>query len=260
MPDASEVDVDIVLASLPFAQETFPDTQPKLRTVALAELSATLDALERARASGYKVAEAAQVFVLARGLLRAELSRRLDESAQDIQFDLRPSGKPDIRRRNALGASAPRPDWRFSVSHTGPHVCLAFARGRDVGVDIERATRPVRPLDIAKRYFTAREFKALEAVPDAVRNRAFFAGWTRKEAIVKARGLTMAESLTTLTVDLTHDRTHPGYEDAPEVSNRAECRLTTFETPDSGLMGAVAVVGDLRPRLRLEVLSVAPFD
>jgi phosphopantetheinyl transferase len=256
MPDDAEIDVDVVLASLPDHREG----PTAYRKVALSELSTTLDPDERTRAGAYRIPEAAQIFTLARGLLRAELSRRLGERPQDIHFDVRPSGKPDVGPSHIATSNGARPDWRFSVSHTGPHVCLAFALGRDVGVDIERASRSVRPLEIAKRYFTAREFHALEAAPDALRNRTFFAGWTRKEAIVKARGLTMAESLTTLTVDLEPDRIHPGYKDAPDVSGRALCRLTTFENAELGLMGAVAVLGHLVPRLKIEVLSVAPFD
>jgi phosphopantetheine--protein transferase-like protein len=256
MPDAPEVDVEVILASLPHDREGSTAN----RKVALSELSAMLDPDERTRAGAYRIAEPAQVFTLARGLLRAELSRRLGERPQDIHFDVRPSGKPDVRASNSTRPNPTRPDWRFSVSHTGPHVCIAFALGRDVGVDIERASRSVRPLDIAKRYFTAREFQTLEALPEALRTRAFYAGWTRKEAIVKARGLTMAESLTTLSVDLEADYLHPGYEDASEASDRAACRLTTFENANFGLVGAVAVLGHLVPRLKIEVLSVAPFD
>jgi phosphopantetheinyl transferase len=260
MPDEAEVDVGLVLASLPEAWVVLPGTASTHRKVALKELAATLNADENARAAAYKIGEASQVFTLARGLLRTELSRRLGVDPREIHFNVRPSGKPDLRPGKPETSKEATPDWRFSVSHTGPHVCIAFALGRDIGVDIERASRSVRPLEIARRYFTTREFRALEAAPENLRNRTFFAGWTRKEAIVKARGLTMAESLTTLNVDLAPDQLHPGYADAPEVSERAACRLATFENTGLGLMGAVAVIGDLVPRLKIEVLSVAPFD
>lgn len=203
---------------------------------------------ERRRADAYRIAEARATFTLARGLLRIELAKRLECPAVDIAFDVRPSGKPDLR------PAALRPDWRFSVSHTGPHVALAFARATDVGIDIERLDRTVAPLAIARRYFSAVEFKELEALAAEDRPRAFFAGWTRKEAVVKARGGTMAESLTTVSVGLDPEALHPEFTDAKEAPPRPSARLTTFEFPALNLMGAVAVCSDQPPRLRISVL------
>jgi phosphopantetheinyl transferase len=240
MPE--ECEVDVVRAHL----GDFPD---------LGRFAALLSGDERDRAHAYRIAEPRDVFTLARGLLRVELSRRLDVEPGAIHFDLRPSGKPDVRRE-----SPSRPDWRFSVSHTGPNLVIALARGADVGVDIERLDRDVELLQIARRYFTAQELSSLEQTPSRARARAFFAGWTRKEAIVKARGHTMAESLATLSVDLDPARIHPGYEDADRAGPRARCGLTAFELPDRGLIGAVALVGDVPPRLRFRVVSGSSFD
>lgn len=239
---ADGLEVEVVRARL----DDFPDLG-RCRTVLSQE--------ERSRAAGYKLKEPGDVFVLARGLLRLELARRLGVDAGALRFDLRPSGKPDLRR---LGASGP--DWRFSVSHTGAHVAIAFASGVDVGIDIERLDREVKPLDIAKRYFTPREFSALRSTPEEARTKAFFAGWTRKEAIVKARGLTMAESLTTLTVDLDPLAVHPSHQDAPEAPPRPPCRLTGFLLPDQNLIGAVALCSAEAPRLRFSVVSGPRFD
>lgn len=239
----SEVmEVDVACAWL----DDFPD---------LARFRDVLSDDERSRAAAYKVREPGEVFVLARGLLRLELGRRLGVNARDIRFDVRASGKPDVRRP---GVSAP--DWRFSVSHTGPHVVIAFSLGADVGIDIERLDRDVKPLAIAERYFTPREREALGSLPEDARTTAFFAGWTRKEAIVKARGLTMAESLDTLSVDLDPAATQPSHEDDPKAPARAACRLTAFQLKDSNLIGAAALCGDLPPGLRFSVLSGGRFD
>lgn len=210
---------------------------------------------ETARANGYKLPEPRRVFILARGLLRLELGRRLRCDPGEIHFDLRPSGKPDLRR-----ADATRPDWRFSVSHTGPHAAIAFCRGTDVGLDIERLDRTVDPLAIAKRYFTPAERAALKTWPEAQQPRAFFAGWTRKEAIVKARGSTMAESLASLSVGLDPDDLHPPHKDDPAAPPRAVCRLTTFEFEALKLIGAVALVSAQPPRLRIRVVNGTAFD
>lgn len=240
MSDAFEVEV--VRAHL----ADFPD---------LTRFAAVLAEDERARARGYKIQEPGNVFTLARGLLRTELARRLGTFTGDLHFDLRASGKPDLRPGGPR-----RPDWRFSVSHTGPHVAIAFALGVDVGIDIERIDRAVNPLHIARRYFTAEELRSLESFPAEARTRAFLAGWTRKEAIVKARGGTMAGSLTTLSVDLDPTSTHPRSDDVPAVPPAPVCRLTAFAFPELNLIGAVALRSERTPRLKFEVLSGTRFD
>lgn len=210
---------------------------------------------ETARANGYKLPEPRRVFTLARGLLRLELGKRLRLEPGEIRFDVRPSGKPEIHRNGE-----DRPDWKFSVSHTGPHAAIAFCLGTDVGLDIERLDRGVEPLAVAQRYFTPTELAAIKSWPEAQRPRAFLAGWTRKEAIVKARGATMAESLTTLTVGLDPDDLHPPHKDSPGVPPRPACRLTTFEFEALSLIGAVALVSAQPPRLRFRVVNGAAFD
>ena len=239
---SGEFEVDVVRADL----TAFRDLSP---------LAAALSDDERRRAEGYKMAESRDVFILARGLLRLELARRMDVAPDAIQFEVRPSGKPDV----SPGAPS-RLDCRFSVSHTGPHIAMAFARGVDVGIDIERLDRDVDPLHIARRYFTPWELFSLEATPAEARTRAFFAGWTRKEAIVKARGHTMSESLATLSVDLDPEESNPEYEDAESAATRPQCRLTAFEVRESNLIGAVALNSDLVPRLRFNVVSRSRFD
>ena len=239
---ATELDVDVVRANLAHIHD-------------LDRFAQVLSADERHRSEGYKIALSRDVFTLARGLLRLELARRMEVEPRSLHFEVRSSGKPDLR-----SGPPSRPDWRFSVAHSGPHVAIAFARHTDLGLDLERLGRRVEPLQIAKRYFTPRELEALEATAAGERPRAFFAGWTRKEAIVKARGHTMAESLATLTVDLDPAARHPGYEDADTVGPRPPCRLTTFEVAEEKLIGAVALLSDLTPRLRFRVVSGPAFD
>ena len=234
---SDRLEIDVVVAHL----AEWPDLDP---------FAAVLADEERDRARRFKVREARDVFTLARGLLRFELSKRVGVKPNEIHFDLRSSGKPDLRR-----GMQGTPDWRFNVSHTGPHVVIAFALGVDVGIDIERLNRSVAPLEIARRYFTPTELESLEALPEDARERAFFAGWTRKEAIVKARGGTMAESLATLTVSLDPSAARPDYEDLAPAPQNSPCRLAAFELRDHDLFGAVALQSDRTPELRFRVPS-----
>ena len=234
------IDVDVVRANAAAIQN-------------LGTLRSFLDDLELERANAFKVHEPATTFVVARGLLRSELGRRLGVAPRTIVFSVRPSGKPDVVRT----ADAPHPDWRFSVSHTASHVAIAFALGADLGIDIERTDRLSNPLEIATRYFTETERGNLERWPEADLPRAFFAGWTRKEAIVKARGSTMAESLTSVAVEVDPDARNPTYEDERD---REVCALTSFEWPDERLIGAVAVRGGQTPILHVRMAGSLGID
>lgn len=76
----------------------------------------------------------------------------------------------------------------FNVSHADEDWLLALTPEGRLGVDIERV-RPLDDLDaVAGMNFSEREREALARVPQAVRLRAFYRCWTRKEALVKAMG------------------------------------------------------------------------
>lgn len=233
--------VDVIVAEAP----ADPD--------ALASLADLLDESERARAANYRSDDARCVFTLARGLLRREAGARLGAPPGSVRFRLLPSGKPELEH------SAPDARrLRFSVSHTGRFAALAFAWDVGVGLDIEGSSRAVQPLQIASRYFHEDEMRALTSLPAERRVLSFLAGWTRKEAIVKARGSTMAESLTSLAVDLNPEAVHPAAKD--DVPGRAACALTTLRFDSIPLIGAVAVTGEHPANVTLRVLSAPAFD
>jgi 4'-phosphopantetheinyl transferase len=118
--------------------------------------------------------------VASRAILRILLGRYLGVPAGDVPLTVEPGGRP------VLAGTDPR--IRFSVSHAGPLALYAFAADRAVGVDVERMKREV-PFDrLAARFFATAEVAALAALPRGVLPAAFFACWTRKEALFKAWG------------------------------------------------------------------------
>ncbi len=134
---------------------------------------------ERARAARFRFDVHRRRFVACRALLRRLLAGELGTAPRDVSFQYGPFGKPALAGESAL---------KFNVSHSDRYALLGFARGRDLGLDIER----VRALDdmerLAETVFSAAEREELSRVPTASRSEAFFNGWTRKEAYIKARG------------------------------------------------------------------------
>lgn len=120
--------------------------------------------------------------VAGRALLRLLIGRCLGSDPGRLRLVAGPSGKPE------LPASDNPASLGFNASGSGGVAAYAFATGREVGIDLEQH-RPLPDADrVAARFFSPREYQALQAVPSPQRPAAFFAVWTRKEAYVKATG------------------------------------------------------------------------
>jgi 4'-phosphopantetheinyl transferase len=119
----------------------------------------------------------------------------------------------------------------------------AVARGRQVGIDLERL-RPDVPCErMAKRFFAEAEVNALLALPANQRQEGFFNCWTRKEAYLKAIGKGLSFPLKDVVVSLA-----PG-EPAAILAVRgdpAETRRWSLRAlhPDPAYSAALAVEGD----------------
>jgi 4'-phosphopantetheinyl transferase len=145
-------------------------------------LRGTLAEDERVRAARFHFEKDRCRFVAARGALRAILGRYLRVPPARLRFRYGPHGKP------ALAAEFAGSGLEFNVSHSHSLALLAVARGRALGVDVERLRADAAGREIAERFFSAYEVSALCGLPAARQPRAFFDCWTRKEAYVKARG------------------------------------------------------------------------
>lgn len=120
-------------------------------------------------------------FVAVRGVLRILLGRYLGAPPAALIFEYGEQGKP------ALAGSA-RGGMRFNVSHAGDVALLAFARGREVGVDVEKVREVPRAERIATRVFTLEAVERWRALPEEQRPETFMREWTRLEALSKLTG------------------------------------------------------------------------
>lgn len=125
------------------------------------------------------------------------MARILGVAAGRVEFQYAPKGKPQCKTD---------PTLRFNLSHSGDMAIYAFARNREVGIDIEQH-REMRDLEaVAKRFFAAGEVDDLMRVPPANRSEAFFRCWTRKEAFIKAIGDGLSLPLNSFRVSLLPDQ------------------------------------------------------
>ncbi len=188
---------------------------------------------ELARASRFVFEEHRRRFVAARGILRDVLARYLGCTPAALQFRYGRRGKPEVDSGGL--------DLRFNLSHSGGVAVVAVARGREVGIDVERI-RPEAATDaIARRFFSPREVEALAALPPKERLEAFFRCWTRKEAYIKARGEGLRIPLSSFDVSVGREAALLAVRGAPEESSR--WTLAELQ-PGPSYAGALAYEGD----------------
>jgi 4'-phosphopantetheinyl transferase len=174
-----------------FAREALLD-DAKVAT----RLAALLSPDERARHDRMAQAGGRRQQLLARGMQREVLSRYRPQVAPgDWQFERGAGGRP------ALAAPFAATGLHFNVAHTPGMVVMAVGSVPRLGVDVEASDKPV-PLPVARRYFSAREAAALDALPPEARPRRFLRLWTLKEAYLKAVGEGLPGGLDRMTFTL----------------------------------------------------------
>jgi len=148
--------------------------------------SAALSAAERDRAARFRRAEDRWHYMAAHAILRFLLAGYTGVSPEQLLFDQEAFGKPYLRSETQHGGVT------FNLSHSGDMALFGIARGRRIGVDIERIRPEVAFHEIAAYAFSPKEISGLRTVPPERRREAFFVLWTRREARLKATGQGLA--------------------------------------------------------------------
>lgn len=147
--------------------------------------AALLSSDETARAARFAFDRHRRRFIAGRAALRRILGTEIGHAPETLIFAYSPAGKPSLD-----GAAAPA--VHFNLSHSDQWALMAVTRLGAVGVDIEKARPLPDVLRLAETAFSAAELEELRTMPESRRQEAFFAGWTRKEAYLKARGDSLA--------------------------------------------------------------------
>lgn len=161
-----------------------------------------LNETERARAQRFAFMRDRHRFQMSRWMLRSILASLLGMKPALVPIEIGEHGKPFLALSNTLA---------FNLSHSADHGLLLVARlsemSNDVGADIEEIKLDKDFAGLAKTVFSDEElaeFAEVAEVADAARARAFFAGWARKEAYLKATGSGFLKEPRTVTVGLSN--------------------------------------------------------
>jgi 4'-phosphopantetheinyl transferase len=206
------------------------------QAASLAELTTMLSRWERERATQLLDIVDRDRFVLRRGILRTILGGYLAVAPSKVRFAYGRYYKPSL----APGSSDRR--LSFNLAHRRGFALYAVTSQGEVGVDIEHVELLADLEGVTTSSFSAREQEVLRAVPESQRLLAFFTGWTRKEAFLKAlgEGLTRPPNQVEVYLDSSNSR-EVRIVEGPAASGR----LWKVDTvvPSPGYVGAVAAEG-----------------
>lgn len=151
-----------------------------------AHLRRALSSDERARCARLRSSRDRRRYALGRGVLRLVLARYTGEAPHELAFSYGRAGKPSLSER---GARTIGPRLHFNLSHSEDLLLIAVSRRAPVGIDVERV-RPIWHMEqIARRWLSIDEYRAIRRAPTATRKtELFFAAWTSAEARAKATG------------------------------------------------------------------------
>lgn len=146
----------------------------------LLTLAAQLSPDEQQRAQKTIRTGPRNTYITSHAALRQILGQQLQLAPHEIEFSSTPDGKPVIKSPECV---------HFNLSHTSNYALLAISGLSPVGIDIEIINHARDILGIAKRFFSAAEYKWLASTAIEQRDDCFFQLWCHKEAYLKALGL-----------------------------------------------------------------------
>lgn len=199
-----------------------------------------LDTDERRRAARFRFEQDRVRYILAHALWRAVLGACLGVDPARVPLASAPSGQPRL----------PGTDLATSLSHSGSWVAVAVCAAATVGVDLECCPSRIILDDLITTICTPAEAADMRLLPAPGRERALLALWTRKEALLKAFGVGLAEAPASFPAAAT------GLV-APPMGNSglSPCRVGDLDLP-AGLVGALATP-DVVKRYDLYILNDA---
>jgi 4'-phosphopantetheinyl transferase len=217
-------------------------------------LNPWLDAHERAALARMVSRAERERREVAWGRRRAILTRYLDCAPENVGFERRPTGRPEIASPEGSGL-------QFSLAHSGSFGLLAVARC-SVGVDVEEIDAEIDTERLAARFFTDGEAEYLRGLAREDRVSACFRLWVLKEAYVKAIGEGVPSGLSKHEFSLDGPRLLGSSRRVEEERTRGKASfspkapvpypLSLFEIPASeGTVAALAVL-DCNVRLTIQ--------
>ncbi|MBK8465894.1 MAG: 4'-phosphopantetheinyl transferase superfamily protein [Chloracidobacterium sp.] len=201
------------------------DVQPRLNEL--------LSPDELKRASRYHFDKDRSSYKIRRAVLKMILGSYVREKAEDLQFTYNNFDKPKLKAKLPI---------RFNASSSNCVGIIAIALDTRIGIDIEFVDDTFPTLELAEKYFSADEVRALGNLQPELQTAAFFDCWTKKEAYVKAVGDGMSHPLPELVISSDEQ----GQFSVDAISGKAADWCFTSFIPQQNYIASLAYEGERR--------------
>lgn len=175
-------------------------------------------------------------YIVSRAILKRLLSRFLHIDEKEIELNYSKDGKPFLPGNHNL---------QFNSSHAGDAFVIGFAHGREIGVDVESLYRELNISNMQSYLFTPAELELFHALDHDRRHETFVNSWTRKEAMLKATGNGLAQSMNALDLAFIKNGQFALERGSGYPENKTDWFLESYTLMDN-YRGAVAVKGNIR--------------
>lgn len=155
---------------------------------------------ERQKQNRYYLEQHRHEYLIARALVRSVLSRYVEKAPKEWRFSKSQHGRPEIEH------DYDTPPLRFNLSHANGLIACAVTLEHEVGIDVEDTKRKAINVDMASRFFSTPEIKALLSMPDHEKEDRFFHYWTLKESYIKACGRGLSAPMNQFSFHFANDR------------------------------------------------------
>ncbi|MGG0120496.1 4'-phosphopantetheinyl transferase family protein [Bacillus paranthracis] len=156
-------------------------------------------------------------------LIRTIIIQKLKISNKYIKFNKNQYGKPYLKDY---------PNFNFNISHSGDYV-LCAVDNKPIGIDVEEV-KDIEYEDIAKSFFTEKEFDYIFNKDLNFQLNKFYELWTLKESYIKCCGQGLLMPLNSFTIEVDQCENI-------RVSSNNEYRKHIFKRFDIGLGYKIAV-------------------
>ena len=200
---------------------------------AMPKLSQLLSSDEQQKASRYHFEKDRNNFTIRRAVLRKVLSLYMDVTPAELHFIYNNFDKPALEADTSI---------RFNASSSRGIGIVAIVLDTRIGIDIEFLDASFSKLEIAEKYFSTDEVRAIGDLQSELRTAAFFDCWTKKEAYVKAVGDGMSHPLPNLAIS----SEKPGSFSIAATSEEEKGWTVKSFIPEENYIASVAYEGGLR--------------
>lgn len=151
----------------------------------LKEYRLLLENLELKKAERYHQEKDRQRYIISRAVLKLLIGQYLAIPANEVSIGVGVNKKPLITNKEAGRL-------QYNLTHAGDWILIAFSNAM-IGVDLEYLDQSFQYEHLLPTCFSQLEQKSILEAADS--RRQFYLYWTRKEALVKATGKGIDESL-----------------------------------------------------------------